>query len=503
MKTITAFFQRALEIWYFPRQTWLNRWLEKLWIPGLYLIGLIQWSIFLQWGKIPFDMGDWQDVTAPRIFVLQDAVRRGLIPLHIPISNGMKGITDRFLAIPDIILSPQILLLKVLDPGVFLLVDLLLLYSLGFIGLNQIRRKYNLSLSVFSVLFLLFNFNGHIVDHIFIGHATWMSYFLFPFFVLLVFELLEVGPGWGWVLKTALLLLAILLQGGIHQYVQLLLFLGMLGLFTPRFLKASWAAAVFAILIGLFRILPVSLVAPSLNLDFLGGFTTFNDLLRGLVTLIEPAKVAENISRLNPYVAWWEFDFYIGWIGLIFVAGIPCFGYYKKISQLGLYQAILPPVLVLAILSIGRLYKFVFLLHIPMLDGERVGSRFLVLPFLFALVISTLVAQRLLDRYPIRLPAQIFLLGAFLVLFNDLQQHLESWGINRLEVISDVLHVDPAVWVVANHADPIYQMMLIAGAVASLVGLAGLVWLGANSRKMNAWLLPKGDPVEMQELAEK
>ena len=496
MKTISSFFLQVLNLWYVPQDNWLNRWLERLWAPALYLIGLIEWGLFLNWGSIPLDMADWSDITMPRILVLQDAVQRGLLPLHIAAPNGMKGITDRFLAIPDILLSPQVFLLRVIEPGLFLFINIILLYTIGFIGLYWLRKKYRLSLAVFSVLFLLFMFNGHIVDHIYIGHATWMAYFLYPFFALLILRLLEKQPGWKWVYQMVWLLLIIFLQGGFHQYVILLLFLFFLGLFTPRYLKACWGAGIFAILVGLFRILPVSLVSPNLKLGFLGGFTTLNEVFRGMVTLIEPSKVLDNISRLNPYLAWWEIDFYIGWMGLLFITGVLFLAWRKKVFPLRGFSALVYPTVVLAIFSIGRLYKFVFILGIPMLTGERVSTRFWVLPLLISLFAAAICAQRLLDCYPIRLPVQLLFLGGFLVLFNDLQQHTEIWSVSRLSSMTLPSPVDPSLWVVANRPDPSYLTMLVTGTVISILSLLLLSAIRFNQRRTDAWLSSSQYPVE-------
>ena len=488
MKVISSFFNEVMEGWSIPRDTWLSRWLDRIWIAALFLIGLVQWASYLKWGNIPLEMGDWGDINTPRLLVLQDAVRRWILPLHIPVSTGMKGVTDRFLAIPDIIFSPQILLLRVVGTGTFVLIDLLLMFSIGYIGLLLLRRRYQLSLFVFSVIFLIFNFNGHIVDHIFIGHITWFGYFLTPLFVLLVCELLEKPQGWGWVSKTVFVLLGILLQGGFHLYVISLLFLGLFGLFNRRILKLCWITAAFALLAGSFRLLPASLVTQALNIGYLGGFTTVNELIRGLVTLIEPENVAQNVSRLNPYVAWWEFDFYIGWIGLACVGCAFIFSWWKKLPQIRTYAAVLLPSLALILLSIGRIYRFVFLLQIPMLDGERVGSRIFVLPFLFGLMISGILAQRVLDRYPPNRFLQLSFLGIFLLLFNDLQQHFESWGLDRMYIVASPNAINPLEWVVQNRPDAAYETTLIAGAILSILAIGGLILLWSQAKKADPWL---------------
>ena len=188
---ILSFYKQLIDGFFVTGDTWVNRWVTRTWIGALFLIGLGNFTIFFNFGNLPLDVADWADITAPRLYTLADAVNQYRLPLHIIEPDGIKGVTDQFLAVPDIILSPQVLLLRFLSPGKFLLANLLLLYTAGFVGLLVFRRRLEIGLIVFSILFLLFNFNGHIIAHLAIGHATWMAYFLLPYFILLVLDLLE------------------------------------------------------------------------------------------------------------------------------------------------------------------------------------------------------------------------------------------------------------------------------------------------------------------------
>jgi len=191
---IISFYKQVIDSFFIIGDSWVNRWVGRIWIAALFMIGLINFSNFFNFGKLPLDIADWSDITAPRLYTLVDAVKYWQIPLHIADPNGVKGVTDQFLAVPDIILSPQILLLRFLLPGDFLWINLLLLYTAGFAGLLLYRERLKIGLGVFSILFLLFNFNGHIIAHLAIGHATWMAYFLTPYFVLLILDLFENRP---------------------------------------------------------------------------------------------------------------------------------------------------------------------------------------------------------------------------------------------------------------------------------------------------------------------
>ncbi len=188
-----------------------KRWITWTWLAALYLAGVCLWGHFFSWGQFPLGFHDWAHISGPRLTFLKDALVQGLPPLHISDPDPsdpypLGGITDRFLAIPDQILSPQVILLRILPIEVFVAGNVLLLYSLGYAGLLWLKRKFSLSLVAFTILFLLFNFNGHILAHFAVGHATWGGYFLFPWFAILVFQLVEGERGWTWIAKMALLL---------------------------------------------------------------------------------------------------------------------------------------------------------------------------------------------------------------------------------------------------------------------------------------------------------
>jgi hypothetical protein len=483
MSKFLLLFRYTAESCFHPQQDWVIRWVTRLLIATLYLMGLYLWGQFLNWGDIPFGLLDWSDITIPRILVLQDAVQRGILPLHTLLPMGMKGVSDRFLAVPDILLSPQILLLKVLSPGYFLLINLVLLYTVGFSGLNQLRKKYNLSLLIFTVLFLIFNFNGHITGHLTAGHATWMAYFLWPFYFMLIVDLFEKPHTWDWIFRMAILSLVIFLQGGFHQFVYMMAFLILLGIFNSKLFKICILGVVASLAVCLFRILPGALIAADLKLEYLGGFTTSNEILRGFVTLVEPSALIENISRLNPYIAWWEFNYFTGWIGLIFMVTIPVLSWYLKSPQVPMLRAIFWPAFILGVFSVGRLYNIMFQLQIPLISSERIGSRFFVIPFLFALFLAVREAQWLLDRHfqtnrhSISPSTQLFFIGMLLLLINDIRQHTELWGVAN--VAESILQV-PVIasdWVVSNHPDTLYTAFLILGLIISLISIAGLAVL--------------------------
>ncbi len=126
-----------------------------VWIAGLWLVGLFLFGQFFNWGNIPFDFHDWAEVNAPRLAFVRDAVIKGVLPLHMPDGSALRNVTDRYMALPDVMLAPQMLLLGVMTVGWFVLVNVWLMYSLGLLGLVQLWKRLRLSPVSFAALFIL------------------------------------------------------------------------------------------------------------------------------------------------------------------------------------------------------------------------------------------------------------------------------------------------------------------------------------------------------------
>jgi len=235
---------------------------------------------------------------------------------------------------------------------------------------------------------------------------------------------------------------------------------------------------VFSVLLCLFRILPGALVSADLKIDFQSGFTTLGELLRGLVSLVEISKSLETRTLLSPLIGWWEFDFYLGWLGLAFLVG-GVFFWLRSRQQ----RAVIAPLVVLVLFSIGRLYKPIFLLNIPLLNGERVASRIFLLPLVFGLILAATALQQLLERRHPGVVVQLGLLSGLLVLMNDLLQHFELWKVTHLDTLFPPNTDTLGQWVVSNHPDPLYIALLAAGAGLSLAALTCLLWLARNNQQ--------------------
>ncbi len=470
-------------------------------LAGLLLLGLRRWGVFFSWGNLPFDFLDWGEVTGPRYAILQDAITRGVLPLHVGNTTATRGVTDRFFSIADMPFSPQLVLLRFVEMGVYLFYDAILFYLIGFVGLLLLFRRFRLSPFVFSILFFLFNFNGNVVAHYAVGHSIWTGYFLFPFFVLLVWNLVEgaqdgqQSAGWRWVLAFALLSLAVLLQGGLHKWVWMLIFLGVLGMFNWRLLKPVILGGLASVLVALPRLLPPSLALDDITQEYLGGFPTVTELFTNMILLRDPDRAMVAKSFVFPLNAW-EVDYFIGLAGL---AVIVIFGIVLPLrhnrSRISVAVQILIPSLVLTVLSIGMLYgSLISRFPIPPFTGERVTARIFLLPLVFFMVMAAVWMQRAIDGAwregrPAFFWQQALALLLPWVIQHDLQRHMEAWRVRYLDGLVHLfpkMAFDPAQHTVANHADPVYTNLMIGGLAVAVPVLILLVVMAVREGRRAA-----------------
>lgn len=455
----------------------LAAWLNGSWLAALYLGGLLHWGYFFNWGKVPFDLHDWTQ-TGPYFYFLRQAALNNQLPLQI---GSTLISTDRYIARPDTLLSPQAYLLRFIEPGPFMLANALILFTAGCLGLLLLRRRYHLAPAAFGVLFLLFNFNGHITAHLAVGHSEWVGYFLLPFFVLLVLKLVEgEKAGWGWVLGVALTLFFIFLQGAFHFFLWCLIFLAALGVFYPKNFLPAAKAILFSVLLSLVRILPPALEYFKGGPPFVSGFTSVTDLFSALVVLHAPAEALSGPFSALPG---WEVDTYLGLIG----AGVLAyFGIYRTWREGGERVQLFAPCLVLAFFSIGKVYLAVSKLPLPLVDSERVPSRFLILPVVVLITLAGIKLQGFFTGHSaMSWRARILSMALLVLLGHDLLQHSRIWRVANMGTLFASTPVDIRATVL-SHPDPAYFAALGVGLAGSLLTLGVLIWLSRVERRQPA-----------------
>jgi hypothetical protein len=472
-----------------PRADWLYRGFVVLILAGLYLLGVVQWMELFNRGEIALSAFDWRQ---QRVYyaVMRDAIQGGQIPFFM---TGELQTTNRFLGIPETSLLPHVLLLPFMTQQGFVLFETLFFYSLGFLGCALLMRRFRLSSVPFAILFFLFNFNGYITSHIAIGHVMWNAYFLLPFFVLLVFELIGEDTSILTALKLALVLAGVVFQGAFHIYTWCMLFLLILAAFNPsrgRVVKYALLALLFSALISAVRFVPAAVTFWGQERTFVSGYATLYDLFGALVDI----RDWDYVSQFNPRTAdllygagWWEFDTFIGLVGLAVIVTFGVVLRFKSDPDLAdtRHEALDAPLVALFVLSLNDFYRPVRSLPIPLLSGERVPARFLILPLLFLLVIACARIERLLPRLKGSAGVKVLALAAVAQMALALRRHLLVWQIAGIEAIFPA--PEPVTATVLGFrfealgaGDRLYVIGVVVSAVVSLVSL--VVGIGLSVR---------------------
>jgi hypothetical protein len=444
----------------------------------IYLMGVFHWSWLINFGKLRVKYMDWE-----KFFdyygVIKKALTENTLPYFMP--YFYKG-TNQFLAIPETDLTPTIFLLKYLSVEDFFLTQLLVMYSLGFLGSLWLKKRFQWSLFTFVFFFLIFNMNGHIVSHIAIGHWPWISYFLFPFLIVWILRLAEGEVSLLHGTRLAWVLFGMLLLGGLHPFVWCLIFLFVMCLFEKRYWKPVSVGVSLAMVFSSYRIIPAAVTYLGYKNAFTSGFPSISIFWKALTSL----KGQENMLVWNflgdDTAPWWEVDHYIGIIGL---AVMICFGIVlrlKKKNQWGIndYRTLNGPMLILAILSLGNLYELFTLIPIPLISVERISARFLIVPLLILLVISCVWMQQMFQRLSVRWSVMFLALAGILIEGFMLFEHSTIWHVRIWEAVASLikLHVhDPhSEW--AKSVEGYYVLIV---QISYLISLIALVAFAAGS----------------------
>lgn len=453
-------------------------------IAAMFLAGGVHWILFFDYGRIPFEGGDWPK---EHLYyqVLQEAVQTGTVPYHV---DQQIQTTHRFLALPEKVLSPQILLLRFLDVGQFVMANTLVMYAVGFWGCLVIRRRYGLSLVSFALLYVLFLFNGHITAHIAAGHSMWNGYFLMPFYCYFVLRLCETTAGSGEAGRRIPLLLALVLfvmnlQGSFHMYVWCVLFLALLAVFNREYVRPVATVVVFSVLLSLVRLLPAAITFWNSDRMFLTGYPTIGVLLAAFVSIqrvdadVAPALVGE--------VGWWEYDLFIGAIGLAAVLYLGIWLRWRapeacRPSLEGTrYRQLDWPMAVMSVLSLGAVYGAIAILPLPLVNSEANPSRFLIVPFLLLLTISCIRLDRVLTVRG-ALPAKtrsafewLILAGLIQTAF-ELATHSKTWAARNWARVHSGVELEPEIGILSV-TDRFYEWSLYASLAVSSLTL--MIWM--------------------------
>jgi hypothetical protein len=329
---------------------------------------------------------------------------------------------------------------------------------------------------------LVFNLNGHIVSHLAIGHLTWASYFLLPFFITSILELSQnKNISWRWVSKICFIQFFVYLAGGYHIFVWCLLFIGFIFFTDNQNKKWIFLTILFSILINSYRILPSALLVKLLPIDFMAGFPTTDRLFTSLISVSTLADAYAVPNKVNVLV--WEFDFYIGLIGFLLIVIFSGMSFLPNCKNS--IRNLMLPIIAMIVLSIGNFYMPIFDTGIPLISGERISSRFFIIPLLFLLFISAINMQKLINDNKNKYSFALLIL--IILLANDLTQHMANWEV--ITMIRDFpSEISSGNLIIGTMHDPLYLGLFLSGSLITVLVLIFLGYKLFGSRNKNSTL---------------
>lgn len=439
----------------------------------LFVLGCLHWMVIFNNGNVSFTALDWVKESA-YLDTLREAQLSNTLPWKWVDSYYQ---TEYFLGNPEIVLTPDIFLLRWLSNPTFALIHTILFYTIGFIGSLALARKLRATFLAFLTFWLLFNYNGYIVSHLAMGHFQWTGYFVLPLYFLFLIELAKTtkilnSKNKLYALAMALLLGVLFWNGSFHIAIWCLLFLFLTSLLTGnrKLLPNAFAIAFLGAILGIGRILPALFSFRGKELPHFSGYYNLTMLVDALTRL---RSYTFNVGQLG----WWEYDMYIGFFGFALLVFTSMRFFFNRHRNLHVDVSILLAALIMALFSLAETYSLIIKLPIPFSDIERVPSRFIVLPFLVILIFA-FAGTVDLSKYSPKHGRRFVLLAVPFIAY-ELLLHSLTWRIILLEKdnpqsIHPTLELIPAATI-----DMVYKNSVIAGWIISITAtmvVFALLW---------------------------
>ena len=493
---------------------------NKYFLIFLFFVGVLHWFLFCNlvypfkcneifstdivsfvtssFEKKVFSLQDWTKIN--QMFgVIKDALQGGVIPYHVPeIDYIIRSVQGRFFAAPSYTIAPHVLLIYFLDPATFYLVNLLLMYSVGFYGCILIKKHYSLGLVPFTFLFILFNFNGYFTEKYAAYGDAQMGYFLVPFLILYILKVseaairkLRVQIRYGFLIGIALS--GMLWLGSLHIFLNCVTFVLIWSFVNYKLWKVSLIFFATAIITSSIRIFPALVTIDTGGRSELWtGYGHTHNIV---------AAFAKLPTLTSPwYFHSWEYSIYTGGFGLCALIYFGCFGSFmkgKRVQFNGWYSIGIPCMYVL-VLSMWGFRKYLAPDFIPLINKEYIPSRYIFIPILIFAVIASINMNEFIKKYNNNKIKFILSVLCFLIAVsvfnhsrvwrmhkvqNDFDQAL---ALNEVERKGHQMDLDRHVYIRNNPDDIIYIASLWIGLLVSLLSLSAValwLWIDWKRRK--------------------
>ena len=424
--------------------------------------------------------------------LIGESLRNVTIPYHVSNHSKMFYGDDRFLSAVYYTMSPQVILLYFFNSQVFTIINLLLMYSVGFYGCILLKRRYKLGLLSFTFLFLLFNFNGYWVEKVAAYGAGYMGYFFMPFVINTIFRIQDLDQSdikgqhrLG--LLLGVFSAAILFQGSFHLFVEIVTFIIIWGIVNFRYWQATLASLVTTFSLGMVRLLPAAIsygVEPNPHASIWGGYRHPEHFINALVDL--------RTQLDEPVYSWWESSLYISVIGLFFLVYLGMWAPYLRLewSKFKGWKSLALPCLIILIISFRQWKHYIIPNWIPLLNAESMTTRYMIIPLVIVIVIAAINLQGFMQKYWKWKRVKYVIILSISALAYFLFNHSRLWRMHKLqnefywynswnenERIGHERAVDMQLYINNNMNDTVYILAFWIGLTVSILSLLLAVWL--------------------------
>ncbi len=366
--------------------------------------------------------------------VIQYALKNKTMPYHSEYGVGNGPKENRFLGNPMISISPQLLILNFFDTQTSFFINLIFMYSIGFIGCILFRKEFKLNNTAFVFLFCIFNFNGYFVQKITAYGPHLLGYYIIPFFLYFIFKTYKLKKNRTLFVKAGMLIgvtnSLILLQGSIHLYTCCVTFLCLWAIFNLRLYLVSFFAFTTNFALSSIKIFPAFFAYGNIENHRYweaGGYSN-------LSTFFESLVATKNIFD-HPVAGYHELSLYVSFFGLMLLIYF-AFIYpltndqnnnYNFFKKFGL------PILIMIFISFRHFKHLIIPQWIPLLNSESVTTRYMIIPLLVILFISVIYFQKFIKTSFKSLKIKVVVYFSMTLMIISLFNHSRLWRMHLIE----------------------------------------------------------------------
>jgi len=196
-----------------------------------------------------------------------------------------------------------------------------------------------------------------------------------------------------------------------------------------------------------------------------------------------PTESPVNYFSLNTYAEnFWDFNFYIGIIGFIFILYFGLFLW--LVDDHPRYSELIVPVFVLMVLSVGSTYWIVRMTGIPLFASERATMRMVSVPVVWLFLIGAISFQIWWNQRKFTISHQAAALMGLSLMFIDLWSNMRVWRPTQIKQYFVPVTMNVAGNSVANHPDPDYFFILAVGLGITIVTALFLIFISWRETRL-------------------